>query len=695
MKRSSLKFKLVSFIVLLIVVVVILLSTITDYIIKKNLLSYVKNNNLSIAKSIADSSEKFIEKSYSLTCELAENSDIVNLDASKQKTVLINTINRNPYFDLIYLQNVDGNQTARSSGELGNRANRWWFIEEMKKKKPFVTKSYYSLMGNTAVASIISPVYDNNKNLIKILGSDLKLDELQKLVEKYNKQNDITAYIIDGDGNVLAHTEKNQVQELYNYKTLKKTVLVKDSQGKVLLDEKGNQKTEQKDVKVPTELGIISKKVLTGDSGTTEYTDLNGNKVISSYTPVNLPGDSDKWGVITIKNEKDALQFVTYINIINTISALVILFISIISILVLVKKTLKPVDELVILMEETSSGNLNVHSNYNKNDEFGILCIGFNNMINNLKKLVVKVKDSSSEVSSYSNTLSTIMDETSKMINNLTENVLDVTNNTSQQMNLINDGNKITIDFTNKIQDVTSYAEDTKLLSEKISDINSENLNTIKILEQKSLENEQVSKHIVDTIDDLNNKAISINDIVEAITNISEQTNLLALNAAIEASRAGEAGRGFSVVADEIRALAENTNSYSNTAKDIVKSIQDSIINSKHKIQSVKSISEEQNKAVVKTKEAFNNINTSIYEVIVKVNEISSKLNNAYDDKERLVDAMNTIADSSSNISFIIQEISAAFEEQNASVEEITALSKELQEMSSNLINVVKEFDVQ
>lgn len=125
-------------------------------------------------------------------------------------------------------------------------------------KQPFVSKSYYSLTGNVAVTSVFIPIYDSSSNMLGIMGADIKLDVLQNIVEKFSNSKGFYAYIIDGEGVVIAHPDSKQVEELYNYRTLKKTVLVKDKNGEITKDEKGNQITELQDIKVTEKLREIT-----------------------------------------------------------------------------------------------------------------------------------------------------------------------------------------------------------------------------------------------------------------------------------------------------------------------------------------------------------------------------------------------------------------------------------------------------
>ena len=111
----------------------------------------------------------YVQQGYCVMESLACGTDIRSLNPTLQKQILIQTIENNPAFILLYQQDTNGDQTARTSGELGNRADRWWFIQEMQTKKPFVSKSYYTLSTNEAVTSIVFPVFNDNQQLTGIL----------------------------------------------------------------------------------------------------------------------------------------------------------------------------------------------------------------------------------------------------------------------------------------------------------------------------------------------------------------------------------------------------------------------------------------------------------------------------------------------------------------------------------------------
>lgn len=390
---NSIKSKLVVVILFLVLVPFTIFNCIGITFIFIDLEKYIMNNNRFLANNIAENVKLFVGKAYCVTEEITYNSDVRSFIPDKQKKVILNTLERNPYFDLLYIQGTDGIQTARSTGMPGDRSNRWWFEKVMQEKVPFVGKSYYSLNGNIPVTPIIFPIYDDISGIIGVMGADIKLDALQQLVEKFNIGNGSYAYILDGEGVVIAHPHKKQVLELYNYKTLEKEILVRDSDNNAIMDEKGNHKTIKQKIEVPEKLKGITLKALEGESGIIEYKDSTGELVVSAYTTVELPGNSDNWCVITVQNKSAAMsvilniieRFITVTLILVLITVIIAYFIS--------NKISKPLVNLKKALSEVSSGNLMVRVDVNSRDEIGDVGNSFNNMIIEIRNLIAKVHE--------------------------------------------------------------------------------------------------------------------------------------------------------------------------------------------------------------------------------------------------------------------------------------------------------------
>lgn len=389
----SIKAKLVVVILFLVLAPFIIFNCVAISFIFNDFEKYIMNNNKFLANNIAENVKLFVGKAYSVTEEITYNSDVRSFVPEKQKKVILNTLERNTYFDLLYIQGTDGMQTARSTGLPGDRSKRWWFEKAMQDKLPFVGKSYYSLNGNIPVTPIIFPIYNDKYEITGVMGADIKLDALQQLVEKFVIGNGGYAYILDGEGVVIAHPDKIQVLGLYNYKTLEKEILAVDNAGNAIMDEKGNHKTIKQKIEVPEKLKEITLKALEGENGIAEYMNSAGELVVSAYSTVVLPGNSDNWCVITVQNKSAAMSVV--LNIIERFITvtLILVFITVIIVYFISNNMSKPLVKIKKALSEVSAGNLMVCVDINSRDEIGDVGNSFNKMIIEIRNLIDKVHE--------------------------------------------------------------------------------------------------------------------------------------------------------------------------------------------------------------------------------------------------------------------------------------------------------------
>lgn len=682
---KSIKYKLILVTLILVIAPFTVSTILNNYFISRDYQTSAGENSKVVAGSIADYVKLFIEKAYSVTEEIANNSDIVSFQGERQAQVLLNSSTKNTYFDLLYIQGMDGMQTAKSKGELGNRSNRWWFTKMMEEKQSFVSKSYYSLTGNVAVTSIFLPIYDNDSNMLGIMGADIKLDALQSLVEKFSNGKGFYVYIIDGEGVVIAHPDNKQVTELYNYKTLKKTVLVKDNSGNIVKDENGNQKTELEDIKVPEKLKEITEAALSGKSGIGEYKDNSGDLVISAYNSIQMPGKSDNWAIITVQKKNDALNFAFNILKRNIIIAMVLVLIIVLLTYLISNNITKPIIYIKELIEKAAYGDFSMVSNYKSKDELGKLSNGFNIMVSNIKNLVGEIKEASALTYNSSTLLASTAEGTSLSIEEVARAISGVAEGANNQVRNVQQGVEITSQLSSELDSMVYHIEQGKRASSNILSANNEGFETIKVLKDKSDENNRVTNKVENIINNLSYKAKEIGNIIGTITDISNQTNMLALNAAIEAARAGEAGKGFAVVADEVRKLAVSTAESSNSIKEIISTIQTDITQSQESMNYAGKVVSEQNIAVENTEKTFNTVASAVDDIVDKINNIVHSIENIIDTKNRMVSVMEEVSNISQETAAATQEVSAATEEQNAAIEQVASLSEELNSVAKKL----------
>jgi len=199
---------------------------------------------------------------------------------------------------------------------------------------------------------------------------------------------------------------------------------------------------------------------------------------------------------------------------------------------------------------------------------------------------------------------------------------------------------------------------------------------------------------VADIVTDMNKSVKEISMISDAINAITEQTNLLALNASIEAARAGEAGKGFAVVADEIRKLAEQSKNSTEQIKSIIGNIQLKAITAVQAMDSTKKSNLDQNEAVTKTEQIFNDILFSITTLTEKVGTVENSVESMQVQKQIFVTQIENTSAISEETASSTEEVTASTEEVTATMDKFTQHTEELQQLAEKLKEEIDKFKI-
>lgn len=330
-----------------------------------------------------------------------------------------------------------------------------------------------------------------------------------------------------------------------------------------------------------------------------------------------------------------------------------------------------------------------------ESNEIGQIAYYFNTMSEQLNETVGEMQQDSVRLAEMTESMNEISKQTSSATAEVSDTITGIAEATGlQTQDTVNTADKMNelILFISQIDislgEMRAHTRDTSQANldsnERLAFVYDNWQSTI-----ATLNNLQGNIHAVDT------EVQNVDKIVTTINGISKQTNLLALNAAIEAARAGEAGRGFSVVADEIRKLAEMSASSTKEISEIIKNIQDK---SQEMVNKVQDTSEGSDKQTAFIDEAMGASNTVTEQVALLQNDIHqiTELNEAIvDRKEAVIAAIENIAASAEENSAGAEEVSANTEEILATMEEFTAHIGELEMVAAELNGLAKQFKLE
>lgn len=567
---------------LLLVILPLLISNVSNILfVSSNFEDELKQENEEIANSIAKQVSAFIDKGYSITEQISLDNEVKEFIPEKQKQQILNVINKNSYFDILYITGIDGMQTAGTSGELANRSNRWWFKKVVEEQSSFVSNSYYSVVGNVPVTTIAMPINDETGKLVGVMGADIKLDSLQEIIEDNNKGSKY-AFIVDGEGVVIAHPDKTKLSELYNYKLMKKTVLEKDTSGKAVIDADGNQVTAEKDIEIPMILNEIVNKALKGGTGSATYKNDEGIEVISAYRSISLPGSSDKWAVVTVENSSDAMGFINQTKAFVMIIGIISIIIAFILTSLIASRISKPIKESSKYLNQIAKCDFSIDIDkkiLSRKDEIGGIAKSILEMKDSLRYLA---KNITIEAANIENEVEGVLNNMSQLNGNL-EGV----SATSQELAASTEESSASAqqmaatsqEIERAVQSIAANSQKGALAAREISTKAEVTKESVYAAQEKSFAVLKNTKDKLEKAIEQSKVVEQIKFLAESIMKITEQTNLLALNAAIEAARAGEAGRGFSVVADEIRKLADESKTAVIQIQKVTTSVTEAVLN--------------------------------------------------------------------------------------------------------------------
>lgn len=354
-----------------------------------------------------------------------------------------------------------------------------------------------------------------------------------------------------------------------------------------------------------------------------------------------------------------------------------------------------PIKQITKNAEEIANGNLAVKfAHVTTRDEVAALQNSFEQMTINLRDVITHVSDSSNQVAASAEELMASADETMKGTELISTSIQLVSDGADQQTFMSDESARSAAESSKA---VTQIAEQAKAVMELSVSTNEKTKQGAEFVQETVSQMKSISTSVEETdkaLVTLNNRSKEIVHVLKLITDVAEQTNLLALNAAIEAARAGEAGKGFAVVADEVRKLSEQTRNSVSSISGIASEIE---LDTEKTVASINDVKERVSSGLEiahHTEETFHDILVSVELVKEQVSNITKVSN---DINEQMAQ-VSTHAQEMSNVAKVTADssnsVAAASEEQLASMEEVTAAAVSLANLAEELQQRISKFTV-
>ncbi|HZJ84775.1 MAG TPA: methyl-accepting chemotaxis protein [Syntrophomonadaceae bacterium] len=660
--RMNLSRKIVLLVSIIIVVATVGLGIVAIKVSSDAVLKQTQEQLLSSAKEGVKLIETEIDRDLRVLEELAARERTRTMDWDIQKESLTPDVERLGYMDIgVMTPDGEARHIFGGDAQLGDRLHN----QKALKGESNVSDVLKSRVTNSAVVLYAVPIKVEGK-IEGVLFARKDAGAFSQITDNMGYGENGYAFIFGEDGTLYAHPDKERVL----------------NQDNVLLDG-GVYET----------VGIAFENLGIGNEGVTTY-DFHGDTRLMGVAPM----ESTNWTLVVGASEGEVLAWKAGLQKTLLIGVLIFLLLGVAVALFIGRSISKPIIDLSFVIDKFAQYDLSYDEgssaakHLSRKDEIGDISNSLAIMQGNIVELIREINDQAQQVASSSQELMASSEESTIAAGEVARAIEDIATGASGQATETEKGATNTEEIGEQILYNQEGLQVLNKATNKIDILKEEGLVVINDLVEKTNISAKANEDIYENISHTNESARKIAQASQMINAITEQTNLLALNAAIEAARAGEAGRGFSVVAEEIRKLAEQSNDFTGEIAGIVNELSSRAEAAVKIMENIKEIAQSQTNSVDMTTGKFNGIAEAIEEMQQSMRDFNDSMDQMGAKREEALGIMQNLSAIAEENAAGTEEASASVEEQTAAMEEISAASAALADLSQEMQNSVARF---
>ncbi len=416
----------------------------------------------------------------------------------------------------------------------------------------------------------------------------------------------------------------------------------------------------------------------------------NGTPYLFAYSKINEFGDM----VVALIPKEDITAKTDNIKVFTLILTVFAVAISLVLAILISAKMSGTINYILRKLKKVADGDLTTELHAKGKDELALLCGGINHTVGNVKNLITKVNEISTEVLASSDE----MEEASKTFSSTSEDIRSAAGRIESGTDKLNINSQNCQDqmeeLSEIIRDVTGNTEEVSRFTKETENTIEEGIASVRGLTERSDATSDITAEVIGAIRELEEKLQAVHGVVKTINDIAKRTNLLSLNAGIEAARAGEAGRGFTVVAEEIRNLSTQCMESAGMISDIVNEVAsktEEVVATAGKAEEIVS---SQTEVVEKTRESFDTINMQVSRFIDSIGTIVDNVKRMDKARTETLSSIEGISEITGETVGCAGEAHEAAGLQKSAIGNLDEASEKLKEKAEELIKILGSFTV-